>query len=449
MPTDSDRPIVFGTAKIQRMLLDMYENGDAPCGKEPSQLLFRSGLAYRFERRGAMNRISSHAALDSRHPASALVLAVLQNLSGKQVIERANEPPDEPRHEIDSKHPLCHRSDYDFRVLQRVAEAGETGANLQSLRLRIHDAWPTSIAASVARLADDGLLETDEGDFHRISPMVPPAFVELVRGIAKSLAAKDTRFGTDVKAVQRVTGNARASDDAPRVFGTDLRLRTLMALAKYGAMDVRDVRRAIGGSSVRMSSKRQCDGVEGNLAPFGRGGVVRIWNSGTGLAARLDPDYPCAPELVRFLLKMEESYPLVTDLRILPEPPLPERRRWVGDYNVLFGGFVASRILASIGHLGWTYAKLATRAANAADQSVVGVVLRMEEDGIIEGDRARRGRGDVRILTVSKTFPASEELIALLRRYVEAFPTLKGLIENALYENDKTVAQLRNRGLLP
>lgn len=77
-----------------------------------------------------------------------------------------------------------------------------------------------------------------------------------------------------------------ASDSAPRLFESAVRLRNLMALAKYGAMDVKDIRRVTGVGHLKRDPLEH--------APFGHGEIVRIWQTADGTAAALDPSRPAA-----------------------------------------------------------------------------------------------------------------------------------------------------------
>jgi hypothetical protein len=79
---------LFGSERAQRMLLEMYENGEIRT-KAPGALLIGSGLAYRF-RRGVVH----YAALDECHPEFRLVLSVLAALSGQP---RGAQPCEKPQ----------------------------------------------------------------------------------------------------------------------------------------------------------------------------------------------------------------------------------------------------------------------------------------------------------------------------------------------------------------
>ena len=115
-------------------------------------------------------------------------------------------------------------------------------------------------------------------------------------------ATKPTAFGASV-------------DGAPLLFGTDIRLRNLLALAKYGPLYTRDLVQITGSKKTHESASN---------APFGRGSIVRTWKAENGHAVDLDPAYPVARPLRLLLLAIEKRFPIHCDSlpMSLPVPPL-------------------------------------------------------------------------------------------------------------------------------
>lgn len=69
---------------------------------------------------------------------------------------------------------------------------------------------------------------------------------------------------------------------------------------------------------------------------------------------------------------------------------------------------------------------------------------------VLHGDRARKPGFNVRRLTIAENFPAREELIALLKAYLKAFPAVKNAVDDAMNKIEpRTKEHLRRRGLIP
>jgi hypothetical protein len=146
---------------------------------------------------------------------------------------------------------------------------------------------------------------------------VPASFRTLVLAIAEHIPER--RLDRVDVSGPRAFAFIQADDGAPRLFGTDARLRNLMALAVHGPMLYRDLRKLTGAYHLREHDSR-------NDAPFGRGAVVRTWETPDGTAVALDPDYPCALPLCRLLVRLAEIYPLPAHDPAYGKPDLPPRQ---------------------------------------------------------------------------------------------------------------------------
>ena len=338
---------------------------------------------------------------------------------------------------IDGERPLAHQSHFVFQVVREIVSASEphTARELEAL---VPDAWPAAITKTIQRLKRDGVITISRSRI-LLSPQVPEAFVRFVRKTKAALTnGKPARVGVD-----RVRAFVRAKDRAPQLFGTDLRLRTLMALAKHGPMNVRDLRRLLGGSTIRAESA--------GYAMFGRAGVVIEWRTKDDRYAALDPRFPLVAEFKSLLREMERHYPL-REYRVQhPVPKVPlQRKKWNGDHRALFGGPIATAILLTIAALGWSFEALCVMYAVGYDRVVTKkVVKRLEEQGVIVGDRKRKPGFNVRALRLSESFCAYRSLEKLLRSYVCEWSDVEAEVCACLERlPPRTKAHLRRRGLL-
>lgn len=241
--------------------------------------------------------------------------------------------------------------------------------------------------------------------------------------------------------IKNPTAFGASVDGAPLLFGTDIRLRNLLALAKYGPLYTRDLVRITGSGKTRESASN---------APFGRGGVVRTWQGENGQAVDLDPAHPVARHLRRLLLALEKRFPIHCDSLPMSPPVSPLLHRWQGDRLALFGSPIPTHILFTIGVLGWTFEGLCVSAASGYDRvSVKNALKKLEDEGILVGERDRRPGFNVRKVTISDTCPGGLELAALLVACVEVWPDLKRSVDLAMNQlSPRTKEHLRRRGLL-
>ena len=74
---------------------------------------------------------------------------------------------------------------------------------------------------------------------------------------------------------------------------------------------------------------------------------------------------------------------------------------------------------------------------------------RLEEEGVLEGDRPRKPGMNVRIVRVAKDFPARDELTALLKAAVIAWLAYRNRVQIEMGQiHHKTRVILGKRGLL-
>ena len=123
-----------------------------------------------------------------------------------------------------------------------------------------------------------------------------------------------------------------------------------MTLAVNGPLYAADLAILVGSPYTRPEDK--------NFAPFGRGGVVTIWETTVGPAVMLDPNHPVAPEFRRLLIALERLYAVIRRQPNMEIPPTPSFGPWNGDKGALFGFPIPTGILYTVGVLGWTFEAL-------------------------------------------------------------------------------------------
>ncbi len=85
---------------------------------------------------------------------------------------------------------------------------------------------------------------------------------------------------------------------------------------------------------------------------------------------------------------MEERYPLPPFVRRYAVPPEPPAQPWFADRTLLFGGEIQTRILLTIGAIGWTFEAVCCGVCIGSYRRVVKTALRrLEEQGVLEADR--------------------------------------------------------------
>jgi len=425
-------PVLFGSRDIQNALLEIASNGSLPYEKlfGYHRRLVVSGICKVFEDRG-----QTKIAIDRAYPAIDELCMVLSELLGKPVFV---EPKTANTGKIDQGKPLAHASIMDFRVILVFVQAKEK-IETDSVKERIRDKWPQQVDEAIQRLLNDEVLGRGEGRYLSLCPSISQSFYTYVLKIADVIA--DPRLMPS-EAVARKAAYLQADDGAPRFFGTDLRLRNLMALAVYGPMHVLDLRKITGAYS---------NGVESpNNAPFGRGDIVRVWQTKEGTAVGLDQQYPLYLPLHRFLVKLAEIYPLALHIpkHGIPEPP--PRQAWSGERLALFGSAMPTSILICLclpSH--WTFEAICCEVATGFYREVIKKrIRRLEDEGVIQGSRPRGPGFGPRLLSLADTCPAREELQALIDAVPIAWPDLGERVQAAMDGiPDKTKEYFRRRAL--
>jgi hypothetical protein len=377
--------------------------------------------------------------LDGDHPAADLVRNVLAELGGFPVPPRAKKSGAQPT----IIYPLAALYPVSFRILLQLIVAEEP-LDIATLRRRLPDYFQNSIVNTTTRLLRDRVLVRDRRGCISLSETLPPSLPALVLAIADYLAVEDPRLADrpTVKGV-RPAAFLGSDDGAPRLFGSDLRLRNLMALAVHGPMLHVELRRIVGNPKILGED-------EGN-APFGRAALVREWETPEGRAVALDDAHPLALPLRRLLIRLSEIYPLAAYVPRFDPPKMHKSKGWSGDRHVIFGGVLPTSILLSIGVFGWTYEALVCKiVADRARENVREAFYRMEEQGLLQADRPRGPGFNARVVTISEAFPAKAELTAVLKAHIKQWPTFRLEAEEAMRSlPPRSKAHLRKRGLWP
>lgn len=427
---------VFGKTAAT-FLRDAYLYGSAPAKASGCKVLLNAGIMA-IVRMGNQDRV----VLDPRHPATAEICELIQSETDAT---RGDVPPvklDSP-HQISPEQPLGVRGNYGIRILMTLMKFGPI--TIDEIHQRNRDLWKAGLCNQIAAFLKSALL-TKRENVISIALDVPPAYLGFVGKVWAALEGTDHGYPafSDAALTPRAWAYKNAADGAPRMFGTDARLRNLMALAKYGPLHLLELRRIVGLNSTHRDDQ--------DNAPLMRSGMALTWGTTPDHAAMLDPRFPLHAPLMRFLLAMEKAYPLPPYMPARPAPPLPKiSGNWKGDRHWVFGGPVPTAILTSIGVHGWTFEALCVPLATGHDRVVVKkCVARLEKEGVLQGDRERKPGFNVRRLTIAENFPARNELIALLEAYLKAFPAVKSAVDDAMNKLEpRTKEHLRRRGLVP
>lgn len=378
--------------------------------------------------------------IDNRHPVYELICAALSDVTGELFLGSGVSAPPGSEHAIDPDRPLGQESVIAFRAMLHLCRSSKP-FSLEVMSRLLASVPRRRLDSFVNAFVQSGFVRTTS-DSIELTPLVPVTYRELVRQLGSLLAKRDQRLAEEsASAISRVYGFKQASDSAPLLFGTDIRLRNLMALAKYGAMYYRDLRH-LSGSEVTPVENR-------DRAPFGRAALVRSWDTEDGSVAELDPAAPIWLPLRKLLLKLEASYPLPS-LPLCEQPPsFGECSEWKGDKFAIFGGEIVTTILISIGVLGWTFEGLCVATCVGYERVVVKKALKkLENMGILEGDRARKPGFNVRIVTLSSSFVARPELTLLLKCCAAVWPSYRERVDVALrHLSARTAKHLQSRGL--
>lgn len=415
-------------------LLQAFEHGFAPASA--SKILLKAGIL------GTARVAGEHRViLDHRHPAAGEICELLQ-ASGVQKRSAARGT-FVGTHTISPADPLGVRGHYRLRIFATLLKFGPLSReHIQDCN---RDVWGQRLFEQANILVRSGFL-VDREAIISIAPEVPSPYLRFVEKVWAALEGTDYRFPafTDAMPTSRPWAYKSAEDGAPRIFGTDARLRHLMALAKYGRLHLLEIRRIVGKDATHRDDR--------DNAPLTRAGLTLTWGTSPDHAAMLDPRFPLHDPLRRFLLAMEKAYPLPPYIPARPAPAPPKiDDKWKGDRYWLFGGKIPTAILTSIGVLGWTFEALCVPLATGHDRVVIKKSLKRleEDDHVLQGDRARKPGMNVRVITVAADFPAREELLELLKAYVQAWPAIRDAVGDAMRRlPPKTQAHLKKRGLV-
>ena len=174
--------------------------------------------------------------LNSRHPAHDQLLATLRALS-QDDSGFANVPKTKAASEVplNAERPLGHRNFASFQMLAVLATRAPIA--LCELRESIREQRKKGVEGSLKELVSGGVIVTSNGvvDF---APDVTSEYLRLV--VAMDTAINDAPSRINL-ATRRQVAFEHSLDGAPRLFGTDARLRHLMALAKFGPLHVHDL----------------------------------------------------------------------------------------------------------------------------------------------------------------------------------------------------------------
>lgn len=429
--------VLFGEAADQTLLLRIFREGQCESRSRihVSRALRRSGLIAEVPS-GKHKLLLLH----NRHPAIHTIHEVLGILNGGPGQAPRLTPAPAAEYTLDATRPLGHRCVLAFRLLLHLARA--SGAlSRDELRRRMPDAYGQTLDRAIGRLERARVVRADRTTIS-FAKSVPMEFCELVLMLGTLLAPRDRRLDATAPHARTSTGSfCQNEDGAPLLFGSDVRLRNLVAIAKHGPLYATELRGLTGVSGQSPEGR--------NVAPFGRGGLVRTWRDRHGFAVDLDPAFPVALPLRCLLRKLEETYRLPPFVRTYGAPTQTTLQKWKGDRYALFGGPIATSILASIGVLDWTFEALCVAVTTGYDRVVVKKALRtLEEQGILEGDRPRRPGFNVRIVTVARGFIAQEELNNLLRAYADAWPDVANKVRWAVQNlAPRTREHLRRRNV--
>lgn len=371
-------------------------------------------------------------ALNGGHPAFPEIRAVLEDLLGEAI-----PAPAAGTAEFNRDRPLGDPNYVPFRVLLAVAQApGPIQAG--NLRKRLPDVAPISTRRAIERLVKRGaLVEDDDGTLQ---------FPTVVGGSFRRLLLRLAEISGDPLLQPREVVGARTwafrpdDDGLPMLFATDLATRNLIALAHYGPMYVRDLRRLTGAVAVEESDE---------TAPHTRSNVVRIWEAELGPAVMLDPAFPGSLPLELLLLRLAEAYPPPPEVRLGGHPDLPEPQEWVGDIYRLFGSPIRTKTLLTIGAYGWTFEALCHSISGLHRENVKHVIRKLEDGGILAGDRPRGPGFDVRALRIADSFPAKDELEEFLATVSLRIGMDDTVRSHMIMLLNKTKVHLLNRGLWP
>ncbi len=335
--------------------------------------------------------------------------------------------------------PFAHLGLIQLRLLAIVCIVGPLSQ--EEIVEYVRDAWRVSVRDGIKALTDYGLIDKT-GTTYDVAAGVPNAHRDLVRSVWSHFEGTDVRYPILRSMTQKPDAFNRAADGAPRVFGTDVRLRNLMALAKYGPLRLLDLRRIVGTDTARVEGR--------DNAPFGRAGLVRTFGEGQDRAAVLDRHSRPSPRYCGCSLPSKRAYPVPDYTPSTRAPKPPKKGPWQGDRHNICGSAIPTAVLTSLRVIDWTFEALCTKLATGYGRVVVkNAMKRLEDDGILQGDRPRKPGFNVRVVTIADDFPARQELLDLLKACAKAWPQIGKSVEVQMRAlHPRTKAHLQKRGLV-
>jgi hypothetical protein len=390
-------PVLFEQPKHQELLLEVARRGTVQVGGPNAyhKALVKAGIL--IEKRDPPQSAHAVVTMNANYPALPELLTFLSDLAGEDFPLVQKAAPVHP------ERPLGHKGPLPFRVFLTLAQASKPLTEL-TIRRRVNGEWAQRIKKCLDYLVADGALVEGEGGQYDFAPSVPESFKTLVLRLAEVIA--DPLFEKLEVSGPRPRAFEPAEDGAPLLFATDLRLRNFMALAVHGPLLYRELRRITGAQHLNDEGWRN--------APFGRGGVVRTWETEEGQAVALDEAHPLYPPLLRLLLRMAELYPLPPFKPRFEAPVAPPPAPWVGDKQAFFGSPIRTSIMFSMGVYGWTFESLCCHIAGPRRENVKHSMRKIEAQGVIAGDRPRKSGANIRFMRIPPSFGARVELEELL-----------------------------------
>jgi len=429
-----ERPIIFGQAREQERLLQVAREGELVLDRTKSSTSLIVGSGMVTERLAPGVRTLT---LSGDHPAAELFRKVLAELGGIPIPPLVAKTGARPT----IIYPLATIHNISFRILLHLIVADEP-LDVHVLQRRLPDVGPETVSRVLKRLVRDRVLVRERGERVALAGSLPPSLPAFVLTTAEYLAKDDPRMVVRPDLDRgRPAAFLSANDGAPRLFGTDVRLRNLMALAVHGPMMYRDLRKINGGYTMKSEGRDD--------APFGRGAFVREWETEDGRALALDDAHPLVLPLRRLLVRLAETYPIAPHVPAYGRPDPPPAEAWRGDRLALFGSALPTAVLLSMAGRGWTFEKICCEVATGYDRVVVRkTVKRLEDEGLLVGSRPRGPGFGPRLLRIAETFPAREELQALIDAAIQVWPDIGDRVRLAFRGlPNKTKVYFERRGL--